>query len=741
MAITPEQRDDILQVVVGLFNGSPDGNTLTELSDLVESGVSIDDLADLLAAHSAFRDNILAGNVTTDDQVAILMNHFGLVADDDETSAGSQAEAYFAQKLGDGEGFGKIVFDAVTFLTTGNPAPEFADTVALLNNKVLVAKLYAQSNPSDDISAMLSTLAGVSASTPTTEAEALAYLDGIGQGPNPGTSDSLIFGADALTGTSGNDTFNAGIVNNGAGTLVESLESVDNIDGGSGKDTLNATLDGGTPAPTLASVEVVNIRAVTSSTVDFANTSGVQQIWNNGSSAGQTLTVNAASIAATFGVRNTTSTTAIDVADDVATGTEDTLALSVAGAGKSDVPTRAAVTSADSANIEAVSIAAAGENFLDISGFTAITTLTVTGKGSLDALVGATALTTVDASANSGGVTVDLSAATLDLTVTGGSGDDDITSGTGNDTIDAGAGDDRVAFAAGELTVDDTVEGGDGDDTIAVDGADTGALDNASQTGFEALEITGGTATVDATGFDFTKIVLSGTATALTANNFENGTVEVKVPGATVTNVTVASVGAEDALGLVVNAEAAVTLAAVDITDVETVNVSTTSDLDDTTFTTIETDGVTALTFAGAGDVIVAAVTDADTANDATTKIATVDLTAQTGIFEMVALGYGTTYKLGNSGDVELNGAVNSRDTFEFTTAFDNEVLITSGEFGGDVSDDKIDLSALEGLTGIDDLTFTNNAGDLEITSDAFDGTIVLAGTIANDVNVNDFIF
>jgi Ca2+-binding RTX toxin-like protein len=144
----------------------------------------------------------------------------------------------------------------------------------------------------------------------------------------------------------------------------------------------------------------------------------------------------------------------------------------------------------DAAAIETMSIAATGENFVDVSAFAAITGLTVTGDGSITAVVDVTALETVDASGNTGGVTVDLTGAAADLTVTGGSGNDDITAGAGDDTIDAGAGDDRVAFAAAALDNLDTVAGGDGEDTIAfADADDATALDATAHTAFEVLEL------------------------------------------------------------------------------------------------------------------------------------------------------------------------------------------------------------------------------------------------------------
>ncbi|MBA3756769.1 MAG: hypothetical protein H0X02_11305, partial [Nitrosomonas sp.] len=205
MAITAEQQTDILEVVAGLFNAAPGSTYMTELANLVEGGMSIEELADLLDDTPVFKTEILAGKVTTEAQVGILMDHFGLEADDDPASAGSQAEAYFTQKLEAGEGLGKIVFDAVTYLT-GTPAPEFADTAALLANKVQVARLYSEDHASADVDELQSILAGVSATSPVTEAEAQDYLDSIGQGDNPGSDFALTFGADTFTGGAGDDT-------------------------------------------------------------------------------------------------------------------------------------------------------------------------------------------------------------------------------------------------------------------------------------------------------------------------------------------------------------------------------------------------------------------------------------------------------------------------------------------------------------------------------------------------------
>lgn len=537
-------------------------------------------------------------------------------------------------------------------------------------------------------------------------------------------------------------------MNDGAGTLVDSLEDADIINGGAGTDTLNATLSdsaGTAVAAAISNVEIINIRNITADvTVDFADVSGVEQIWNSASSAARTLTYDNAPIAATFGVKNTLSATDINTFDDV-TGAADELKLAVSGAGSSTVD--AVVTSTgDLANIEAMSIAATGANFVDVSTFNAIETLTVTGAGSLTAVVDVTALETVDASENTGGVTIDLTGSAVDLTVTGGAGDDTFTIDEGNITA-----------------ADDVFDGGDGTDTLAISVADLGELDADAQTNFEILSISAaaiaGPETFDNDGLGYETLVIAEDLAAagdLTIDNFNGGTVEVQA--SQVNDIVVASVGTSDSINVVVNADAAVTLARLDVTDVETVNVSTTAATDDVTFTAIETDGAKAISFSGAGDVILTDITDADATNNATVKITNVDLTGQTGGFEMTAnsLGYGTTFTLGNLGETatatydfdgdatdddasELIVTAGFRDTIKFTSAFDGNVAIADGEFGGDVTDDRIDLSFFD-IT-IDDLIFTDNTDGLLITSDAFDGQILLVGVNGADVNNADFVF
>jgi hypothetical protein len=82
----------------------------------------------------------------------------------------------------------------------------------------------------------------------------------------------------AFTGGTGNDTFNAPIVQDNAAGTVETLESFDVLDGGAGTDTLNATINTATPAAVLKNIENVNVRFVGTGVLDLANATGVEVV-------------------------------------------------------------------------------------------------------------------------------------------------------------------------------------------------------------------------------------------------------------------------------------------------------------------------------------------------------------------------------------------------------------------------------------------------------------------------------
>jgi hypothetical protein len=148
------------------------------------------------------------------------------------------------------------------------------------------------------------------------------------------------------------------------------------------------------------------------------------------------------------------------------------------------------------ASIKTLTVAATGANRLDLTASAgAITTATVTGAGSVDLAAAFTALTKLDASANTGGVT-----ATVDdkaVTVTGGAGADKITytaAIAATAKVDLGAGNDTLTLAAASAK-GAVVDGGDGIDTLAVTaGAQLDANSKATYVNFEVLQVSANSA-------------------------------------------------------------------------------------------------------------------------------------------------------------------------------------------------------------------------------------------------------
>lgn len=234
---------------------------------------------------------------------------------------------------------------------------------------------------------------------------------------------------------------------------------------------------------------------------------------------------------------------------------------------------------------------------VDVTGLGELTNITVAGAGEVALTVGATnaALETVNATDNTGGVTVDLSEANK-AAFTGGAGDDTLTVDGSTVAHTLGAGDDTVVVkdtAFANLAKGFSVDGGEGTDTLAMSAdlakgfADADAV-AAVATNFEILQLTGNSTTATATvdmgkfgGIDY--VVVDGGASAwkgaLTLNNMANGgTLEYAAAiGKNVTvNVKDAGVSGHDTDVLNVTIAADDTVAAGTLTaaNVETINIT-----------------------------------------------------------------------------------------------------------------------------------------------------------------------
>jgi len=286
--------------------------------------------------------------------------------------------------------------------------------------------------------------------------------------PAIGQTYTLTTGVDNIVGTSGNDTI-TGVVDAAAngGTLTPG----DVIDGGAGTDTANfviTTAAKWSAGATVKNVENIVFRDVTAAgdTINATNIAGATSFTTSSSTAGQTLTINNIQANAKLGIANSTSAAGVgnglkvDFKDGTFT-TGGTVsadfnaagAKTAAGVIERSILTVGHSATAGTATDLTLALTATGANYATFTdgakSIGGLKTITVGGQGSLDIIQSAAEfanVTTVNASANSGGLTIDLTGNNKDVTFTGGAGNDTLTLANFNatDSIDGGAGNDTL---------------------------------------------------------------------------------------------------------------------------------------------------------------------------------------------------------------------------------------------------------------------------------------------------------
>ena len=496
------------------------------------------------------------------------------------------------------------------------------------------------------------------------------------------------------------------------------LQIADVIDGGAGTDTMSVTLATATstiPAATIKNVEVFNIRNVASTVAggeNFANITGETKIVSAGSQAALELT--GVGSGTTLGVSDTAQNlTATYDANAFAAGSTLNLELSKAGTNVSGTITRSTIdvgqaTAAGSAT--GVSIAATGANYVtlaasgatDIAAAAGIKTLTVTGAGTVDILNTSTLessstlaadLTKVDASANTGGVTIQVE--NKDVAVTGGSGSDVVTlanaAALGAASINLGAGDDKLLNSASAgLGTTSVIDGGAGTDTIVSTLLQVGNQANIKN--WEVLDVVGENRTIDASLFSastFSSIAASGALVGATAvQKLAGTTLNVNVTGATTTSAALTATLA-DATGTadVANINFAGTgnkvVTSFGSTGIETYNIASGGTL------ATQTNAVTTLTdtlnttakvvITGANALTVGAITTNTAATTATAHVASalkeIDASAATG---NVTLGSGTA--LGTSAAIGATAFNTTYDGLKVTTGSGSDTITVAAK-------------------------------------------------------------
>ena len=370
--------------------------------------------------------------------------------------------------------------------------------------------------------------------------------------PEPPVTDELTTARDVLTLDAG-DSIIAGVAS--ALSAEKTLNENDLIDGGEGNDTLRVTLDANFNGFTVTddpnttggmknveNVELTNNGSI-ARTFSAKGSEGVTTYTLHAGEAG-TGAINLKDLAAAGITVNVDGlqkgTTDVQFATGALSGAEDSMTF-----GLNNVGAAAASATADptyvglkaTTGLESVTINASGTNYADLSGLDAAS-VAVTGAGSLEVSAVNAALTSLDASAATGSVSADLSAATMQ-TVKGGAGDD--------------------TFIVKGLAPTAVLEGGAGNDALIISESGAATL-QPTVSGFETIGIADNTGAITLSAKnaqDFTTLLLENTgANKVTVANLSGSTFTVESLGAEKGAATTNTAVIADAVDLTVNVNA-----------------------------------------------------------------------------------------------------------------------------------------------------------------------------------------
>ncbi len=553
----------------------------------------------------------------------------------------------------------------------------------------------------------------------------------------------------------------------GSPTTASTFNLADSISGGLGIDTLNLVVDGGldgtavppVTAASISGIEIVNLRnvgaevaATDNLTLNADNYPGITAIHSDRSISGSTLSVTNLATGATIGMKGNgvvsngdvvfaykTATTPINIAisdgtKSAVTGTA-TLAAQItntaSGATTATIKSTGAANTVDlitlsgNASITAITIDAATDltlggavagngqvGIVDSALATSGATLTVTGAGVVDIETMGAALTTVTASANTGGLKTVMSATTT-AKVTG--------SATANNTVTTGSVLTTGFAAAGA---------GTGDRLILADATHLTSVTASKYTGFEVLRNNG------ATDFDVTVLA---SATSLEVGGANAGltgmtaaqaaSIRVLASNGTNTFALGNALGTADVMGFTLQNETAaavataIDLTALTVTGIETINVVSSAGVKASTSGTGNDLG-----FAAAANLTAINVSgeyDLTITNTNISKAVTITST-QTGtakLFTTGALAIGSKVQ-GSGGADSFTVTTNEGSTFLGGAGNDTFVIVQSVLLADGTTDTVINgeagtadvLNVTDVAANLNDAHFTNVTGMESLT-------------------------
>lgn len=554
--------------------------------------------------------------------------------------------------------------------------------------------------------------------------------------PEPGVTDELTTARDVLNLGAG-DQIIGGVAS--ALSAEKTLNENDLIDGGEGNDTLRVTLDANfngftvtdDPNTTGGMKNVENVELTNNGqiprTFSAKGSEGVTTYTLHAGEAG-TGAINLKDLAAAGVTVNVDGlqkgTTDVQFATGALSGAEDSMTF-----GLNNVGAAAASATADptyvglkaTPGLESVTVNASGTNYADLSGLDAAS-LAVTGAGSLDVSAVNAALTSLDASAATGNVSADLSAATMQ-SVKGGAGDD--------------------TFIVKGLAPTAVLEGGAGNDTLIISKSGAATL-QPTVSGFETIGIADNTGAITLSAKnaqDFTTLLLENT-----------GSNKVTVANLSGSSFTVESLGTEKGAA---TANTAVIADAVDLT----VNVNAGDDAEKAQ--TVTTD----ITAASATNAVINVGANAAAAgtftfgaaqsvqlNVASNKVDDAEQTSFNGTITAAkaqslevkaegALGANATFKVASAASVVLDAAQGGTAAIDAAKATD--VRLTAG---ADLALTGSKLDAAQSVTVVQndgklDGSSTNLTGlnSLSVSGDGANSAVVFGnlGNQANEYNLS----
>jgi hypothetical protein len=473
--ITTEQRNELLGLIVTMFQAAPGEQALGDVVGAREAGASLESIANALSTKALF-SNVYSATQTADEFADAVVAW--LLPASTPSAALTWSKGWVLDRIAEGGGTptaalkaSVLVQAAQAIMATENT--NYAAAQALMQNRIDVSNYYSvvQLQPTTTLLELQDVLDGVTADPASVDA-AKADIDA----NLVGDTHNLTVGVDTLTGSAGVDVFNADARNNINGLKATTFSGSDTLDGGAGSDTLNITVDGSNNSNFPTGAKVTNIETINIQTVSGSGwTGGVDASKFVGATAinqiGAANTVNNLGANTTAGFEALTGVSSSLTVNAVAGAA--TVALNdVAGSTVALVLNGTATNKLGSVTISGNNVDDT-DDVLDLSATNSAATLVLNSAVDVNVTALAATTTTLDASASAGDIKVALN--TL-RDISTGSGDDVATLGfaltTKNNSasLNSGAGDDTLTVAVTGLnaSTDLTVNAGEGDDFVNV---------------------------------------------------------------------------------------------------------------------------------------------------------------------------------------------------------------------------------------------------------------------------------